>query len=75
MDRKYKAPFFNSRQVSESGQLEVEDPAYHSLTGEILDLAKDCAEGRVISIMEGGYDLKGLASASRAHVEALVAAR
>ena len=37
-------------------------------------LAEDSAGGRMISILEGGYDLKALATASRAHAGALVTA-
>jgi len=53
-------------------QLELEDDDYRWITGEICDLADDCCEGRVASILEGGYDLKALASASRMHVKGLL---
>ena len=39
---------------------------------EIADLD---AGGRVVSILEGGYNLDGLAAAAAAHVEALMAER
>ena len=29
-------------------------------------------DGRVVSVLEGGYNLHGLAAASHAHVEALI---
>ncbi len=57
------------------GHLELEDEDYGWITGQILDLAADCAAGRVISTLEGGYDLEALATASRAHAEALTANR
>jgi acetoin utilization deacetylase AcuC-like enzyme len=52
-------------------QLELEDNDYRWVTEEICDLAQDCSQGRVASILEGGYDLKALATASRAHVQGL----
>jgi acetoin utilization deacetylase AcuC-like enzyme len=33
----------------------------------------ELAEGRVVSVLEGGYSLEGLASAAAAHVAALSA--
>ncbi len=43
------------------------------VTGEICKIATECCEGRVVSTLEGGYDLDGLASALRAHLDALIA--
>jgi acetoin utilization deacetylase AcuC-like enzyme len=37
----------------------------------MLDLADECAEGRVVSLLEGGYELHGLGSSTRAHCGAL----
>lgn len=53
-------------------QLELEDDDYRWITEEICALANDCCEGRVASILEGGYDMQALASASRAHVMSLI---
>ncbi len=43
------------------------------VTGEICRLAAECCEGRVVSTLEGGYDLDGLAESVAAHLDALVA--
>ena len=56
------------------GHLEVLEADYRWITWEILDLADDSAAGRVVSILEGGYDLDALSASARAHVEALMAA-
>lgn len=53
-------------------QLEVQDIDYRWITEEICDLATDSCQGRVVSILEGGYDMEALASASRAHVKGLI---
>jgi acetoin utilization deacetylase AcuC-like enzyme len=54
------------------GHLEVQDIDYRWISGELMDLAGGSARGRLISTLEGGYDLKALATASRAHAEALL---
>ena len=45
---------------------ETEDFAW--LTREICKIALRCCNGRVVSVLEGGYDLNALAEAARAHV-------
>jgi acetoin utilization deacetylase AcuC-like enzyme len=62
---------FDAHQRDPLAQLEVQDGDYRWLTEEICDLATDSCQGRVASILEGGYDLQALASAGRAHVEGL----
>jgi acetoin utilization deacetylase AcuC-like enzyme len=43
------------------------------VTGEICKIAADCCAGRVVSTLEGGYDLDGLAESLDAHLDALIA--
>jgi len=62
---------FDAHERDPLAQLEVQDADYHWITGEICDLATDSSQGRVISLLEGGYDMQALASASRAHVQGL----
>jgi len=52
-------------------QIELQDADYHWITDQLCDIADDCCGGRVVSILEGGYDLEALAVSSRAHVVAL----
>lgn len=44
------------------------------LTQEICSIAREMCQGRVVSMLEGGYDLAALARATRAHVEELMKA-
>ncbi|MEX0285762.1 MAG: histone deacetylase family protein [Paracoccaceae bacterium] len=44
------------------------------LTQQLCDLAADVCQGRIVSVLEGGYDLTALAEAGRAHVEELMKA-
>jgi acetoin utilization deacetylase AcuC-like enzyme len=41
-------------------------------TQKIMDVADRVADGRVVSLLEGGYDLEALASSAAAHVTALM---
>lgn len=47
---------------------------YHSLTGYLMDAADAHCDGRLISVLEGGYNLDMLASCAAEHVRALSAA-
>lgn len=51
-------------------RLEAEDFAW--ATRRLMDLADRCAGGRIVSILEGGYSLEGLAKSAAAHVDALM---
>jgi len=41
-------------------------------TRKLMEVADKYAQGRVVSVLEGGYDLQGLASSAAAHVAALM---
>jgi acetoin utilization deacetylase AcuC-like enzyme len=58
---------FDARHGDPLGRLELTDADYADLTGLVLEMARSHAEGRVVSILEGGYNLSGLASAAVAH--------
>ena len=63
---------FDSRIDDPLGQFRLTDQDFYDLTKLILDLADEYANGNVVSILEGGYNLNGLAKASAAHVQALL---
>jgi acetoin utilization deacetylase AcuC-like enzyme len=42
------------------------------VTRKIMEVADKSAEGRIVSVLEGGYDLEGLAQSAAAHVTALM---
>lgn len=51
--------------------LEINDFAW--ITEQICDLADALCQGRIISTLEGGYDLAALAESTAAHVDVLIA--
>ena len=65
---------FDAHRADPLANLNLEDEDYRWATERLLELAEKCCGGRVISSLEGGYDLEALASASAEHVRALMAA-
>lgn len=63
---------FDSREGDPLGQFRLKDADFADLTRMMRELAGESAKGRVVSMLEGGYHLKGLASAAVAHVNALM---
>jgi len=62
---------FDSREGDPLGNFLLTDPDFADLTNVLMEIADKYAGGRVISVLEGGYNLSGLAHAVHAHVEAL----
>ncbi len=63
---------FDARHGDPLGKLELVDQDYHDLTTLVLELADENADGRVVSLLEGGYNLAGIGNAAVSHVERLV---
>jgi acetoin utilization deacetylase AcuC-like enzyme len=53
------------------GSLGLETEDFITLTKEVLDVAKTHAQGRLVSCLEGGYDLTALADSVEAHLTIL----
>ncbi len=65
---------FDAHELDPLGGLELTDDDFVWITQELLDATAASAQGRVVSILEGGYSLEGLASGTAAHVRTLMAA-
>jgi acetoin utilization deacetylase AcuC-like enzyme len=55
--------------------MRVTEDGYVDLTRIVQSIADEHCGGRLVSLLEGGYDLKGLAASVEAHLEALIDAR
>ena len=64
---------FDSREGDPLGRFRLTDRDFHDLTTLLRTLAAKHAGGRIVSVLEGGYSLTGLASGVTAHVAALSA--
>jgi acetoin utilization deacetylase AcuC-like enzyme len=62
---------FDAHATDPLGQLLLEDEDYVSMTRSVMDWADEVCEGRVVSVLEGGYNLETLGETVRAHVETL----
>ncbi len=63
---------FDSREGDPLGKFLLTDHDFADLTALMMDLASQFCDGRLVSVLEGGYNLVGLAQASQAHVRALL---
>jgi acetoin utilization deacetylase AcuC-like enzyme len=62
---------FDSRHGDPLGRFELTDRDFRDLTGVVLEIARQNAKERVVSVLEGGYNLASLGKAVTAHVERL----
>ena len=62
---------FDSREGDLLGRFTLTDEDFRDLTRAVMEIAARSAASRVVSVLEGGYNLEGLAAATRAHVETL----
>ncbi len=60
---------FDSRIGDLLGGFTLTDADFTDLTSALMEIAARHAAGRIVSVLEGGYTLSGLASATAAHVE------
>ena len=65
---------FVAHRADPLANLQFEDADYRWVTEKLLEVAGECCGGRVVSTLEGGYDLNALASSTAEHVRALMAA-
>ena len=63
---------FDAHRADPLAGLALEDDDYRWVTGFIVDAAERFADGRVVSTLEGGYDLDALARCAALHVAGLL---
>ena len=63
---------FDAHRNDPLAQLEWTEEDFAWLAGRICDVAESHSDGRLVSSLEGGYDLDALAACAAAHVEVLM---
>ena len=63
---------FDAHQRDPLANLNLVEADFAWATQKIMEVAQASANGRVVSMLEGGYDLEGLSSSAAAHVSALM---
>ena len=53
-------------------QINLKSRDFYEITKRIVDIANDICDGKIVSILEGGYDLDALRESSYQHVKALI---
>jgi acetoin utilization deacetylase AcuC-like enzyme len=64
---------FDAHRADPLAMLNFETEDYGWATAELMAVADECCGGRLVSTLEGGYDLRALAASAAAHVRALMA--
>ncbi|WP_146347958.1 histone deacetylase family protein [Falsiphaeobacter marinintestinus] len=65
---------FDAHQDDPLAQLNWSTEDFAWITAELCKIADEVCDGRVVSTLEGGYDLTALAASAKAHVEELIKA-
>ena len=63
---------FDAHKDDPLAQFQLESKDFYELTKRTLELSKLYCNGKVVSILEGGYDLKAIQESSAMHVDALI---
>jgi len=62
---------FDGHREDDMAQFGLVEADYVWITGQVIDLAARHAEGRIASVLEGGYDLSSLGRSVAAHIRTL----
>ncbi len=65
---------FDAHENDLLGGMKVTPQGFAELTRIVTDIAEQCCSGRLVSVLEGGYHLQGLAASVVAHVNVLIQA-
>ncbi len=63
---------FDAHEDDPLGQMKISSDCYRKMTSMILKLAEEVCDGRLLSMLEGGYNHEALADAVFNHVDALL---
>ena len=63
---------FDAHKDDPLAQLQLNSDDFYNLTKRTLELSKSCCSGKIVSILEGGYDLNALRESTEMHVNALL---
>lgn len=63
---------FDAHRDDPLAHIQLSTACFHWMTRRLVELAAEVCDHRLISTLEGGYDLDALADSAQAHVEALM---
>jgi acetoin utilization deacetylase AcuC-like enzyme len=63
---------FDAHELDPLAGLRLTNEDFFWVTEKLMNIADETCQGRVVSILEGGYSMEGLAGGTRAHMRALL---
>lgn len=63
---------FDAHEQDTLGSMKVTSEGFAQLTRIVKQIAERCCQGRLVSVLEGGYNLENLADAAEAHIRVLM---
>ena len=63
---------FDAHKDDPLAQLQLESKDFYNITKRTLELSKQYCDGKIVSILEGGYDLLALQESTEMHLKALL---
>ena len=63
---------FDAHKNDPLANVNLESKDYYILTKEIMKIAKKVCDNKIVSILEGGYNLSAIQESAKYHVEALL---
>ena len=63
---------FDAHKDDPLAQLQLKSEDYYKITKRTMNIAKKCCNGKIVSILEGGYNLNALKESTEQHVNALL---
>ena len=63
---------FDAHQADPLANLNLTEDDYQWVTEQLAAVARSSCDGRIVSVLEGGYDLTALGRSAAAHVKALM---
>jgi len=65
---------FDAHVADPLAEMRVTEEGYRGMTREVMKIADECCDGRLVSLLEGGYDPGALPRSVAAHLETLMEA-
>jgi acetoin utilization deacetylase AcuC-like enzyme len=62
---------FDAHREDDMGQMSLVEADYAWITRQVMAVAKEFSQGRIVSCLEGGYNLSALGRSVAAHLKAL----
>ena len=65
---------FDAHDRDPLAEMRVTEDGYRAMTRAVMEIAEECSDGRLVSLLEGGYDAEALPRSVAAHLTTLMEA-